>query len=95
MLWAGSDLLDLVMATARDALAARLRDYQGVGRFVGMDADIIAEIFARLALSLVLAPDGVIPMHDDAATRAFARQYLMPLLVASDRASVEIDGASA
>jgi len=76
----GSDLLDLVMAMARDAVATWLRGYQAEGRFVGLDADVLGEIYARLALSLVLTPDGVIPMHDDDATRVFARQYLVPLL---------------
>ena len=32
------------------------------------------------AVSLVLVPEGFIPMHDDAATHAFATQYLVPLL---------------
>jgi len=76
----GSDLLDLVMAMARDAVATWLRGYQADGRFVGLDPDVLGEIYARLALSLVLTPDGVIPMHDDQATRAFAKQYLVPLL---------------
>ena len=52
----------------------------GRGHYLDIDADIVAEIQARLALSLVLAPDGRIPMHDDAATRAFATKYLVPLL---------------
>jgi TetR/AcrR family transcriptional regulator, repressor for uid operon len=76
----GSDLLDLVMAMARDAVAAWLRGYQAHGRFLSLDPEVIGEIYARLALSLVLTPDGVIPMHDDDATRAFAKQYLVPLL---------------
>jgi TetR/AcrR family transcriptional repressor of uid operon len=76
----GSDLLDLVMAMARGAVAAWLRGYQAGGQFLGLDSDVIGEIYARLALSLVLTPDGVIPMHDDEATRAFAKEYLVPLL---------------
>lgn len=74
------DLADQIMALARDYLAGWIRDLQGVGRYRSIDADIVAEISARLALSLVLAPEGRIPMHDDAATRAFARQYLVALL---------------
>jgi hypothetical protein len=61
-------------------VATWLRGYQAGGQFLGLDPDVIGEIYARLALSLVLTPDGVIPMHDDDATRAFARQYLVPLL---------------
>ena len=44
------------------------------------DARLIAEIFARLAQSLALTPDGLIPVADEAAARKFARDYLLPLL---------------
>lgn len=44
------------------------------------DPRLIAEIFARLAHSLALTPDGRIPVGDEAAARAFARTYLLPLL---------------
>ena len=73
-------LLDQVMVMARDYIAARIREWQAGGRYREVDAEIVAEIHARLALSLVLAPEGRIPMHDDAATRAFATKYLVPLL---------------
>lgn len=73
-------LVDQVMAMARDYLAGWIRDLQAEGRYRSVDADLVAEIEARLALSLVLAPEGRIPMHDDAATRAFATTYLVPLL---------------
>lgn len=73
-------LVDQVMVMTRDYLAGWIRELQAGGRFLDVDADIVAEIEARLAVSLVLVPDGRIPMHDDAATRAFATQYLVPLL---------------
>ncbi|WP_183093821.1 TetR/AcrR family transcriptional regulator [Nocardioides stalactiti] len=74
------ELADQIMAAVRDYLALFIRRHQSEGRYLGVDAEIVAEIQGRLALSLVLAPDGRIPMHDDAATRAFATQYLLPLL---------------
>lgn len=46
----------------------------------GYDAALIAEIFARLAHSIALTPQGRIPVSDEAAARAFARTYLLPLL---------------
>lgn len=73
-------LVDQVMGMARDYLAGWIRALQAEGRYCSVDADIVAEIQARLALSLVLAPEGRIPTHDDAATRAFVMTYLMPLL---------------
>jgi AcrR family transcriptional regulator len=78
------ELADQVMSLVRDYLARFIRDLQAEGRYRGVDADLVAEIQARLALSLVLAPDGRIPMHDDAATRAFATKYLVPLLGEED-----------
>ncbi len=74
------ELVDQIMVMVRDYIAGWIRDVQAEGRYVSVDADIVAEIQARLALSLVLAPDGRIPMHDDVATRAFATRYLVPLL---------------
>lgn len=77
---APGELADQVMVMARDYIAGWIRELQAEGRHLGAHPDIVAEIYARLALSLVLAPDGRIPMHDDAATRAFATTYLVPLL---------------
>lgn len=74
------ELADQIMVMVRDYLAGWIRDLQAAGRYLSVDADIVAEIQARLALSLVLAPDGRIPMHDDVATRGFATRYLVPLL---------------
>jgi len=74
------ELADQIMLQARDYIAGWIRELQEQGRYLGIDADIVAEIEARLALSLVLAPEGRIPMHDDEATRAFALHYLVPLL---------------
>ncbi|WP_188111305.1 TetR/AcrR family transcriptional regulator [Nocardioides antri] len=73
-------LADQIMVMVRDYIAGWIRDLQDEGRYLDVDADLVAEIQARLALSLVLAPDGRIPMHDDEATRAFATKYLVPLL---------------
>lgn len=78
--FAAGELADQVMVMARDYIAGWIRGLQAQGRYLGIDADIVAEIEARLALSLVLAPEGRIPMHHDAATRAFAAAYLVPLL---------------
>lgn len=78
-------LVDRIMVMARDYIAGWIRELQATGRYRDVDAEVVAEIEARLALSLVLAPEGRIPMHDDAATRAFATKYLVPLLGAEHR----------
>lgn len=74
------DLVDQMIAMARDYVAQVIRRLQIEGRYLQVDADVVAEIQARLAMSLILSPDGSIPMHDDAATRAFAIRYLVPLM---------------
>jgi len=74
------ELADQIMVLVRDYIAGWIRDVQAEGRYLSIDAEIVAEIQARLAISLVLAPEGRIPMHDDAATRTFATTYLVPLL---------------
>ncbi|WP_084524085.1 TetR/AcrR family transcriptional regulator [Nocardia inohanensis] len=42
------------------------------------DVTIHAELLARLLISLVLIPDGLIPVDDEAAMREFARNHLLP-----------------
>ena len=74
------DILDQLMQDARTRVSDWIRALQAQGRYLGAEPDVVAELEARLAVSLVLSPDGFIPMHDDAATRAFATQYLVPLL---------------
>jgi TetR/AcrR family transcriptional repressor of uid operon len=44
------------------------------------EAELIADIYTRLAVSLVIAPDGVIPLGDELATRDFAERFLVRLL---------------
>jgi TetR/AcrR family transcriptional regulator, repressor for uid operon len=77
MLTAGAaPFLDL----GRGYLAGLIRRWQEVGVAVDLDADIVAEVFARLAHSLALTPEGVIPTHDQAAMRDFARNYLIRIV---------------
>jgi TetR/AcrR family transcriptional repressor of uid operon len=77
---ATGDLVDHLMMDARGRVADWIRELQAHGRYLDADPDVVAEIEARLAVSLLLMPDGFIPMHDDAAARGFAAQYLVPLL---------------
>jgi TetR/AcrR family transcriptional repressor of uid operon len=77
---ASGDLVDHLMMDARGRVADWIRELQAHGRYLDADPDVVAEIEARLAVSLLLMPDGFIPMHDDAAARGFAAQYLVPLL---------------
>jgi TetR/AcrR family transcriptional repressor of uid operon len=74
------DLVNQLMTTARQCISDWIRHLQSQGRYLDADPDVVAELEARLAVSLVLLPKGFIPMHDDVAMRAFATKYLVPLL---------------
>ncbi|HEY8479612.1 MAG TPA: helix-turn-helix domain-containing protein [Spirillospora sp.] len=66
-----------VMLAARDILADRLRRARPEE---AQDHDTVAEVLLRLAVSLLLVPGGGLPLDDDAAVRAFARDYLTRML---------------
>lgn len=75
----GSPILEL----GRGFIADIIRRWQNDNHepaVAAFDADIVAEIFARLAHSLALSPDGMIPTTNTDQARHFARTYLIPLL---------------
>ncbi|MFE4460189.1 TetR/AcrR family transcriptional regulator [Nocardia tengchongensis] len=69
-----------VLAVGRTYLAEKLRALQASGDLPEFDADLVAEVFARLGQSLVLTPDGLIPLTDEAAAREFARRTVLPMI---------------
>ncbi|MFI5716379.1 TetR/AcrR family transcriptional regulator [Nocardia sp. NPDC051750] len=69
-----------ILAVGRTYLAAKLRELSDSGDNADFDPDLIAEIMARLAQSLALTPDGLIPIEDEAAGREFARRTLLPMV---------------
>ncbi|MGY2061460.1 TetR/AcrR family transcriptional regulator, partial [Nocardia gipuzkoensis] len=56
------------------------RGLQKTDADLDFDADLVAEIMARLAQSLALTPDGLIPLGDESAARDFARRTLLPMV---------------
>ncbi|MEV6139272.1 TetR/AcrR family transcriptional regulator [Nocardia sp. NPDC051990] len=68
-----------IIAVGRTYLAEKLRELRS-GADDGFDFELVAEIMARLALSLALTPDGLIPIDDVAAGRDFARRTLLPMV---------------
>ncbi|WP_084505624.1 TetR/AcrR family transcriptional regulator [Nocardia harenae] len=69
-----------VLAIGRTYLAEKLRELGEPGTAEQVDPDLVAEIMARLALSLALTPDGLIPIDDAEAGRDFARRTLLPMI---------------
>lgn len=68
-----------IIAVGRTYLAEKLRELRS-GADDDFDFNLVAEIMARLALSLALTPDGLIPIDDVAAGRDFARRTLLPMV---------------
>ncbi|MFI6165593.1 TetR/AcrR family transcriptional regulator [Nocardia sp. NPDC051052] len=69
-----------ILAVGRGYLAEKLRELRDTEGTHDFDADLVAEIMARLALSLALTPDGLIPVADRDGAREFARRTLMPMV---------------
>lgn len=68
-----------IIAVGRTYLAEKLRELRS-GADDNFDVELVAEIMARLALSLALTPDGLIPIDDVTAGREFARRTLLPMV---------------
>ncbi len=62
-------------------MAAAVRHAQRQGRALHLDPDAAGETAARLFAAFVLLPAGGINLHDDDATRAYARDTLVPMLL--------------
>lgn len=77
---AAGDLADQIIVMVRDYIAGWIRELQADGRYRSIEPDVVGEMEARLALSLVIVPEGRIPIHDYAAARTFAARYLVPML---------------
>jgi AcrR family transcriptional regulator len=69
-----------VLASYRSLIAPRLRAMKDRGRIDPVDVDRVAETLARLAISFVLTPSGVMDLDDPEAVGAFAREILLPIL---------------
>jgi AcrR family transcriptional regulator len=74
-----------VLALGRAYVVEKIRRVRGEDPGSADDVELVAEIFARLAQSMVLTPDGRIPSGDDERTRTFARRHIAPLVVTCHR----------
>jgi AcrR family transcriptional regulator len=75
-----------MLQLSRDYLAEQLRQSQCDGEVhAGVDVDLVAELLVRLCQSLLVTPDGLIRLDDDAGLRRLAADYLAPALFTSTR----------
>jgi AcrR family transcriptional regulator len=70
------------LALGRDYIAAQAAREQAQGARLTADAGVIGELLARFAHSLALTPDTVLPLDDEEALTALARETLVPLVFA-------------
>jgi AcrR family transcriptional regulator len=69
-----------VIALGTSYIAAQIRRGQREGAFADYDPEPVAEILARFAHSLLLTPEAVVDLGDEATARRFARAHLAPIL---------------
>jgi AcrR family transcriptional regulator len=68
------------MELGRRFVAAHLRAARGADLVPELDADQVADVLVRLAVSYVLVPSAVVDLSDEEKARAFARGVLAPLV---------------
>ncbi|WP_210491913.1 TetR/AcrR family transcriptional regulator [Patulibacter sp. SYSU D01012] len=74
-----------VLGLCRQFVGVFLRAAIDAGRLRPMDVDAVAEILARVGISLCSIPETALPVDDPEALRRFVRQHLVPILVGDAR----------
>ncbi len=69
----GASVIALFRSAVGDWLGAT-----GGGPLSDQDAEFVAETLTRLGISLILTPDGSIPIDDDKRMRAYLARYVVP-----------------
>lgn len=70
----------IIVAEATDFAVSFITARQATGELPAVDPRPAAEIFARIGHSIILAPEGSIPIDDEASGKDFARRYLAPIV---------------
>lgn len=71
----------LGLAFARTYVANKLRESREALGLPAANLDPVAEVFARLSLSMLLTPRTAIPVENDDEAREFARRHLLPMVL--------------
>ncbi|WP_081347061.1 TetR/AcrR family transcriptional regulator [Mycobacteroides chelonae] len=75
---------DSLMVAARGVFMAGLIRWQQAGFIPHADVEVVAEVIARLIISLISNPIGAIPVSDVDQMTTFARTYIVPMLSAKN-----------
>jgi AcrR family transcriptional regulator len=78
---------DMIMAMGREYIAAQMRRLRERGAAIEGDIDVLAELLARLTLSLAMNPRGVVPLDDDERLEEILRSTVVPLILRSEGGS--------
>jgi len=70
-----------VVAIISAFMTQQIRDAQQRGEVPPYDPRPVAEILTRMAQSLILTPQGGIPLDSERQARAFARNYIVPIVM--------------
>ncbi len=70
-----------VLGLARTFVAHLLRVEQAAGEIdTAVDADVVADVMVRVAVSYVLIPSDVVDLDDDERTRVMVESFVLPML---------------
>ena len=70
-----------VVAIVSGFIAQQIRDAQRRGEVPAYDPRPVAEILTRMAQSLILTTQGGVPLDSERQVRAFARDYIVPIVM--------------
>ncbi len=75
-----------ILTMGRAYMAGQLQRLIDHGGLVAPDPDVIAELLARLVLSLAVNPHGVLPLENDEALSRLVRSTIAPLILRGEAA---------
>ncbi len=76
---------DAPLAMARTYIATQLRRDRVAGAAIAADPDELGELLARIALSLVLTPQSVLPLESPDQLAETVRTTILPLILSGNR----------
>lgn len=71
-----------VLPMGREYIAGNLRRLAADGARLTGEPEVLAELLARLVLSIALNPEGALPLDDPERMAAIARETFVPMVLA-------------